>query len=400
MNTILERKPKKSNHVMEILIPFFGVFEPYKIGIVPFTAIMLLIIILFRGNGVLSLKKGTKPYVIFLAYMLFRDSMHVCFSVSVPINSQINRMLEYIVLYVLIFFVCSGDFDENALFRWWKIAGTIFGIGMLYHVFKLLVLNQNIHPISLIPGYDIAHDVDGLYSRPTSFFSEPAAYVTSMLPLLFLSLKRKIFIWAAISTFLIVVSTSTVGIVLTAVLWLLFIVFEKKSVKTVLLYVTFAIVFVILFLNLPIFSDALGKLEEVSSGESTWGSRIAGPFDMVKAMKWYELPFGTSILDTTKYVYGRINQFDSHSSVFKYVRQGRDVFFNTFAMLIYRYGIIGLCLFLYTFKGKIFDKKYRARIYAIAMLIAAFAQGSVADPATAMIVLLLYATHKEGELTN
>ena len=390
---------KKRNHIMEIFLPFFGVFEPYKISIIPFTAIMLLAIILFRESRVLSVKKGAKPYIVFLVYMFFRDILHMVFSESVSVNSQFNRMLEYVVLYILIFFVCSGDFDENALFRWWKIAGTLFGIGMMYHVFQLLILNQPVHPISLIPGYDIAHDVDALYSRPTSFFSEPAAYVTSMLPLLFLSLKRQNFIWAAVSTFLIVVSTSTVGVVLTAIMWFLFIVFEKKSAKTVLLYGAFVAVFVALFLTLPIFSDTLKKLDAVTSGESTWGSRIAGPFDMIKAMKWYELPFGTSVLDTTKFVYSRMDRFNSHSSVFNYIHQGRDVFFNTFAMLIYRYGFIGLCLFLNTFKNKILNKRYRARIYAVTMLIASFAQGSVADPAIAIIIMLLYA-NKESSLSN
>lgn len=385
----LESRTRK-NHILEMLIPFFGVLAPYKVGIIPAGAILLLIVVLFRNGGKVRIPKLTSAYVAFVGYLAVRDILHMVFSTSGILESQINRLIEDVVLYAMIYLACNGDFDEDALFKWWKVAGVIFGAGMIYHVYQLLILGQDVYPISFVPGYDIAHEVGEVSGRPTSFFSEPAAYVGSMLPLLFLSLRKRSFIWAASAAFLIVISTSTVGVVLTAVMWVVFILLEKKSAKTTLLYIAFAAVFTVLFLNLAIFSDSLQKLQEVSEGESTWGSRVEGPMLMVKAMNWKELPFGTSVTETIRFVLQRIENFPADSSPFIYAKSSRTVFMNTYCQLIFRYGIVGLVLFLGIFKGKIFNKNYDARFYAITMLVAAIAQGIIASPDMPLLVLVLY----------
>ncbi|MCH5190396.1 MAG: hypothetical protein J1F37_07520 [Oscillospiraceae bacterium] len=390
-------KSNNRNHALEILVPFLGVFAPYKISVIPVTAIMLFIIVFFRNKGTLFISKQTMPYLIFVLYRVFRDVVHMFFSVSDPIDVQVKRLSEYIVLNALIIIMCNYDFDERILFKWWKIAGTVFGAGMVYHVVQLLIFHQSIQPISLIPGYIIYNEAVEDFTRPTSFFSEPAAYVVSMLPLLFLSLKRRNLKWAVIATFLIMMSTSTIGVVLSALLWVLFILFEKKSMKTTVISLTFVFVFVVLFMYLPLFSDTLEKLQEVSVGASTWGSRVKGPFEMISVMKWYELPFGTNILDTREFVFRNLSSFKSGSVPVLYVNYGYTVFLNTIAMLIYRYGITGLCLFLFTFKNKMLNKHYEARMYAIMMIVAAFAQGSVASPDIGFIIVLLYANKKRRQ---
>ncbi len=386
---MLTKGVNKRNHLLEMLVPFIGMLAPYKISILPLSAIALMLIFLFQRRTIrISFSKQLRPYLLFLTYIVLRDLVHMGFSVSDPVSVQFNRLLEDIVMYALIFLICD-EFDEDVLFRWWKIAGVIFGAGMIYHVI-LLFLGKQIEPISIIPGYSIGNASVEVFRRPTSFFSEPAAYVTSMMPLLFLSLKKKKLIWAALSTFLIALSTSTVGVVLAAVLWITFILLEKKTFKTTCLYLFLVVGFVILFINLPVFSDTLQKLEAVSEGGSTWGSRVEGPFQIVGAMRWYELPFGTAILDAREFISNHtLNSFDSSLIVGN--QDGYSVFLNTIASLIFRYGIVGLCLFLLTFKNKIFNNRYEARMYAIMLLVAAFAQGSIAEPGICLIIILLYA---------
>lgn len=395
----LESRRSPKNHILEILIPFFGVLEPYKISILPVTAILLAAVILFRNKGKICLSKALAPFAVFVGYMVVRDVFHMFFSVSDPLSAQMNRLIEKTVLYVLIFAACGNGFDEKALFRWWKIAGLIFGAGMIYHVFQLLVLGQQIRPINLIPGYDISHDPNMTYDRPTSFFSEPASYVVTMMPLLFLSLKRRSFIWAALSTFLIAISTSTVGVLLCGVLWLSFILMEKKSFKITVLYTAFVVLFVVLFLRLPIFADALQKVEDVSAGESTWGSRVEGPFQMIGAMKWQEFPLGTSLVDTTQFVLQRLEHFPRDSAPYQSAASDSTVFLNSVALVIFRYGLFGLWLFLRTFKGK-FSRTFGGRMYAIMLVVAAFGQGAIVAPGVPLIVLLLYATNPDTGLPN
>ena len=59
--------------------------------------------------------------------------------------------------------------------------------------------------------------------------------------------------------------------------------------------------------------------------------------------------------------------------------------------IIYRYGILGLLLYLLIFLNKIFDKKYEARMYVIMLLVASFGQGSIASPGIPFVLILLYA---------
>ena len=390
----LENQSRKKTHILEMLIPFYGLLEPYKISIIPLPALLLLTIFLVQllyNGGTFRVSKKIIPFVIFVGYTILRDIFHMFFSVSVPVSSQLNRLVESTVLYLLIFICCSHGVDENILFRWWKIAGVIFGVGMLYHVFQLLVLGQNIRPLSIIPGYDIAHDANVDYDRPCSFFSEPAAYILSMMPLLFLALKRRDFLWSALATFLIVVSTSTVGVLLSAVLWVTFILLEKKSAKATFLYLSFAVIFVVLFFNLSIFATGLEKTQAVYNGESTWGSRVEGPFQIIAIMPGEHLPLGSAILDPTEFVRINISKFSTTSTPYLYVRDGRTIFLNTVALLIYRYGIVGLGLFWLTFVGKL-SRKSECRLYAIMLIVAVFGQGSIAVPGVPLIVMLLFAT--------
>ncbi len=395
----LQKNTRVRNHIMEILLPFFVVLEPYRISILPMTAVLLFAIFLFRKDDRIFFSKKSAPFFAFFGYMVLRDLMHMFFSVSGPIGSQINRLIESSVLYLLIFLVCNDDFDEDRLFSSWKVAGVIFGAGMIYHVFLLLVLGQKITPISLIPGYDISHDIGMQYDRPCSFFSEPAAYVISMMPLLFLALRKRDFKWAAIATFLIVISTSTVGVILCAVLWISFILLEKKSWKITLFSLLFVAAFTLFMLNSPIFTDTMQKMQDVSEGESTWQSRVEGPFQMVGAMDWTELPFGTKLLDYKQFVHENYDEL-AYSIPFQRISAGANVFLNTVAHLIFRYGLVGLFFFFLLFQGKIFVKNHPVRMYAIMLLVAAFGQGSIASPSIPLILLLLYANKGEKELEN
>ncbi len=376
-------------HLLEILLPFLGLLVQYKVSIIPLSVIAMVVIIFFQGK--ICFRKTCGPYFLYLGYILMRDVFHILFSNYSDVSVQLNIIINYTVQFLLIFTICSNDFDENILYKWWKIAGTIFGIGMVYHVVQIMIFHNPVNPISIIPGYLMRSDALDGSMRPVSFFAEPASYVTSMMPLLFLALKKKDLKWAIISTFLIVISTSTVGVALAAVLWITFIIFEKKNKKITISAIFFIVIFVVSFMNLSVFSDTLSKLQEVSEGGSTWGSRIQGPFEIIGVMKWYELLFGSNFLVVRDFVGAHLSQFSAGSVVLSIYNLGRDFFLNSVASVIYRYGIVGLILILSTFKNKIFNKKYEARMYVIMLLVASVAQGLVFDPNICIMLPLLYA---------
>ena len=128
-------------------------------------------------------------------------------------------MIEYIVIYFLVFIICSQSLDEDRLFKVWKIAGVIYALGLLIQVIQIYFLGQRIAPISIIPGYELRTEGNIAQLRPSSFFAEPASFVIAMLPLEFLSIKRKDYKWAVFTTISILLSASTVGIILSVILW-------------------------------------------------------------------------------------------------------------------------------------------------------------------------------------
>ena len=139
------------------------------------------------------------------------------------------------------------------------------------------------------------------------------------------------------------------------------------------------------------------KMQDVSEGESTWQSRVEGPFQMVEAMDWTELPFGTKLLDYEQFVHENYDEL-AYSIPFQRISAGANVFLNTVAHLIFRYGFVGLFFFFLLFRGKVFNQKHPVRMYAIMLLVAAFGQGSIASPGLPLILLLLYANKGEKEI--
>jgi len=254
---------------------------------------------------------------------------------------------------------------------------------------KLYVLGHPIMPISIIPSYSLrAEDMVATF-RPSSFFSEPAAFVSAILPLEFLTLKNKEIKWAIIVTFFALCSTSTVGIILSVVLWSCFLFSRTETIKTKIAVLVSAIIIIALFTNLDIFSASLSKLLDVSSGGSTFESRIAVGFDIIKTQPIETLFFGTNYSEASSYIAQNINKFASTSSVLVYYR-AQVVFLNTFSRVVFMYGFVGILLFYLPLIKALRTPEYSAKSYIIMIIVATFAQTMLLNAAYfTMIVMVI-----------
>jgi len=338
---------------------------------------------------------------LFFGFVFFRDIVNLFVPCSVETMTQLNRMFEYTLFFSCVFFAIDS-FDEYAFYKAWKVAGLIFGTGLLFHVVQIYVFKQSIMPISIIPGY-VLRDVEMVAgNRPASFFAEPASFVNSMLPLLFLSLRKREYKWAFLTSILIVLSTSTVGIVLAIFLWMAFIVFDEKSTRIKVMFVSMALFFLVIGFQIPFFEASMQKLLLVLQGKSTFGSRVLISLEVVGTMNPISFLFGEAERDACHYVLTNSSSFSSGSQAVLYATEVGKVFLNTFGELIFRYGIVGLGLFLYTFKGKIFNQKYGARIFAMMSLVSIFAQSALLNPQYFLVtmILILFSITERNEGTN
>lgn len=396
----------RKNHYIEILLPFYLMLSQYSFGSISIGLIALALVAFFYirldGYKILFPAKA-KPFLFFLLYVIVRDVFRAIIGTD-SVQTQINRMLAYILPFILSVIVSNYDFDENKLYKVWKIAGLLYILGIIYHVLQIYVLHQSIAPISIIPGYILRSEELVAQYRPCSFFAEPAAFVGAVLPLEFLALKRQDIRTAVFVTIGILLSTSTVGTVLSGALWILFLINYTITLGRKILIVAVSVVVIILFVNLSIFSASYSKLLSVSSGGSTFDSRVLTGFEVVKSLDPINFVFGTNYNEIGSYMRDYSSRFSNSSFVLISYYRNSGLFLNTFGQLFFKYGLIGALIFYWTYIRYAKNKKYVARIYVAIMIIATFAQSSLLNVPyfQNMMIILLYdgAIFEDAQIEN
>ena len=380
---------KKTNTGICLLLPFFTLLAPYKIGLISASLLLLFIIALFYCVQVKFSIRWTRihsSYCAFLIWVFFKDILRAL-SANVPMAS-INRMVEYIFCFFIIFIIMDIEVDELLLYRCWKIAGLIYIFGLLYHIFCLYVIRKPISPLTIIPGYSLRDSelLEGM-NRPTSFFSEPAAFAWAMIPLEFLSLRRRDIKWAIISTLSILASTSTIGIVLSFVLWGFCFYKNKMPRKVKLLLLVSAVAVLIAFVKLPYFENSFSKLISVIERKNTFGSRVRVGYEVVESLSLGQKCFGTLSTSVMDYVGRNLSLFIDKPTTIVYF-QDKRIFLNAFSQLIFFYGIIGAVLYVVPIVVLISQKKYKAKPLLMAWLLAIMAETMVLDAYHYLFIVL------------
>jgi hypothetical protein len=388
-----KKNRRKLNHhnLIVFYLPFFLLLSQYKIGIVSLGTIGLIIIAglrIFGNDGKVPCLRINAVFLL-LIYVITRDLINGVLHID-EFSTIFHKILEYTVIYILSIYLTNVEFDEELLFAVWKIAGIIFIAGLVYQLIKIYVFGQGVSPISIIPGYELRSNETSL--RPSSFFAEPASFASALLPLEFLALKRSDYKWALGTTLMIITTTSTVGIVLSAALWVLTLIQTQYNVGKKLMIVAFGAIGIWIIMNMNIFNSSISKLSDVMAGDSTVGSRIICGLDTIRTMDLFQWIFGTTYNDSSVYIVERMSKFSSTSPARVYMAAHGEIFLNSFCKLIFNYGLIGLLLYLRVFYQRLKDKEYEAKLYLIVILISIIAQSKFLNSIFFMelMIILLY----------
>jgi len=391
----------KEYHYIEYLLPFFILLSQYSIGMLSIGSLMLIVVgilQLVRKSWKIQFPVYYHPYTLFLLYIVLRDVFRLILGPD-AFQTQVNRIIEYLIIYFLVFVVCTQPFSEDRLFKVWKIAGVIYTIGLLFQVVQIYILGQRIAPISIIPGYALRSADAVIQTRPSSFFAEPASFVNAMIPLEFMSLRRRDFKWAVFTTIAILLSGSTVGVILSIVLWTMELLrrddnsFWKRALTVIV-----AVIISVLFMNLDVFDFSFTKFLEVASGESTFGSRVLTGFEVIRRQSFLELILGTNYNDVASFVTNHNSSFSNSMVVLTYWRSGR-LFLNTFSRLIFQYGAIGLILFLNPLIRYLKQHNYKAKMLVIMTFIAIFGQTMLLNTYYFMLIII-FLLYENDSLNN
>lgn len=392
----LKSSRNKPLNLIEVYLPFYYLLSQYNVLLIGAGAIGLLIVALLtcsRNGYVIHWHKTYKYFSLFIGYVIIRQLLTI-FAGFNDSTTVLHSVMNITLSALLIVIVCNTNFDEDVLYKSWKIAGIIYVAGIIYHLIALYIIGRAVTPITILPG--MARTEYSL--RPLSFFQEPAAFCTAIMPLLFLALKRKKYLTATWVTLAILASTSSVGVVLSCVLWGYYILtgFEISIGRRIGIVIVL-IAILIVFFNAPVFSDTISKLQAVSEGGSTWNSRVAGGFEVIASMNIFQWIFGSSMWSDT-YVSMNLSKFASGSVVRYYYAADSSIFLNTFAQYLFNYGLIGFSIFvkmlMVFFKGK------STRGFIVMFIIAIFGQTyAVGGSAFCMviIILMLYAVKESKD---
>ena len=384
-------KKKKSN-MIEWFLPFFPVLHQYQFGFLSLGTIGLFIIavkILAENNWKIMFPKQWNGFLAFFVFILMRDILRI-FAGRDGVSVQMNRIIEYVFVALIVFIISSKEINFDNLYKWFKIAGVIYIAGMLYHAFLIFILHQTAHWITIIPGYILRGDTLAELKRPASFFVEPAGIVLGLIFLLVFSLQKKEYIWAVFASIGMVISTSSVAVIITAVAWVLTVFLTNLSFEKKVFVVLLFSVLIYLFFHLSIFADSTTKLMAVLGGGSTVGSRLIGGFEVVSTLSPLELIVGSNYNDIRTYMAERLALFPADSIAVLYYDVQGSVFLNTVANIFFHYGVIGI-LFFYIPLVRLL-RNPQAKILIVCFVILSVGQSLLLSPSYFMwlcIILIL-----------
>ena len=306
----------------------------------------VLVIILMCGLAIKRKRDKIKtniyqPIVIFLIYYMLHDAT-LLFAVG-PFSYYKSYIGNAIILGSIPFIASSMNYQKLlSSINWVAIVAVL---GLLYHMY-MIVQGHYVTPIQL-PFLSMNEEriqtlANMNFMRPTSFFIEPQAYVSFILVPLFLSLYHKKYIWSGVLVLSLLLSTSTTGVI-TAFLMLFFFFNFQSSNKRFSLVQSLVLMMIIvalyyLFVSSSFFSGGYEKMQNTNFATT---ERLNLGITVVSSMSLWELIFGAPFFTTVDYCMA--------NGLAHLVDENGMAYVSTIWSMIFRYGIIGLLLYLYIF---------------------------------------------------
>jgi hypothetical protein len=330
----------------EMLIALYPILSSYQYGPIPFSLLIILLVcfIYYRRKQIITPLKS-KIYKVLAAYVILHDIILIIVMGGEVPSVFINSLIALVISIMAVILITPK-------INWSKLEGCINWvtliciIGMLYQYIR--VQNGEVVGMLKIPFLPASglERYNELYPRPHSFFEEPAMYAQFMLIPLFLALLRKNFIWAGIIAVSVLMSSSTTGLVLIFVEFVLFVFVGKSSIRAKAILLVLGGVLVWTLFNTDVFSMATDKFNN-ESDESVENIRLVQGPAIVSTMQQSDFVFGAPYANTYQYcIERRIS-----TALFEVYGSGDDsvVYMTTIWQLFLRFGIVGVVLYLLSY---------------------------------------------------
>ena len=270
------------------LLPLYPIMFMYMIGKIPLGLIIytpMLFVMLAKPKQL----RVDKSFVILSLALLLDEIIQLVLPYtdsSTIIHIMVPQLTFMLSIICMVNYVTLDD-----IIKPYTVISVIYIIGLFYQVFQLFVMRIPITgPIILAPGLLSENNVvNDEILRPMSFFSEPQAFATWTIFFLIIMIEKRRLLLAALATVAILLSTSTEGLVLAAVVWIIFILFNEARIITKVLVIAGLAYLAYLYTTMDLFSVGMLKITETDYGEN---ERIVQGFRMLKNLDFQGWIFG------------------------------------------------------------------------------------------------------------
>ena len=307
------------------ITPMLGGFS---LGSLPMSLVMWLLLLVIAISKGKFKPKNFVPLTIFIVYWILHQ-FFIMFVDDVNFVGFLQQLIWFGAVYVL-FPILNLQKLRGAL-NW---VALISIAGLLYQ-WGIISAGGEVGPLG-IPGLTMSDfRMEGLSVRPSSFYMEPATYVSFMICPLALALIEKKYAWSIAIILSIFLTTSTTGLVLSFIMLVMSLFANKIKTSSVIGVLAVGVGLFYVLTHFSAFDYGVNKLETT---------------DVEKNVRLSQAPYIVSTMYSSEYLFGA-----PYSTPYNYCISGRatdviyygnTVYMSTFWSMILLYGVIGLILYL------------------------------------------------------
>lgn len=364
---------------LEVLFALFPILLGYSYFGLPGDVVILLLL------DVIALFKRKKFFcptilTILFGYILLHELIIYLLYTDGP-QYMLNAMISTLVVFISIPILASA-INPQKLAGSFNLVAIICIIGIIYHF--LVVSSGGVVNTIRIPFLSASEDSRFFQDsyRPLSFFWEPQSYCSFMLVPLYLSLLNKRYLWTIVIVLSMFLSTSTTGIILAPIVLLTYAFVQNSSKRVKVAFVILTVAIAYSLFSLSIFEQGVEKLENVDASTNV---RLTSGIEYISHLKSEDLIFGIPSPNPTVY-------WRSGGVLGADLIEGRDsqaVFIPTFWLVIIKFGVIGIFLYLMAFFYPVKREKSTI-IYVVPLFVSMFSNPDYINSAFALEIIVLY----------
>lgn len=361
-----------NSRLVALIIPLSIMFAPYPVlgqfYNVGFSIILIYgIISIFLLNNKFLIPKSLLRFSVFIIIIYMINVLRTEGKSLEIFNFFIGSILTIFYVGVLV-----KNFKFELFYKVYNFLGIASSILVFYQGIMLFIFDVPAVPINLLPVPEADYHFWDYFQgvRPSGFFSEPQAFCSFIIPLLIFSLFRKKFIVSGLIFFSILISTSTLGLIISSfiIAFYFYLNYQLSFLRRILIFL-FIVSGAFLMYNFTLLDFTLLKLNDTQIENNI---RLIRGFNIYAGLDLVDLFLGIS-QDLQSYVIKNIDE----DWVYSHIQNDNERligYTTSLSGLLIQYGFFSLIFYL-LFLWQSFRKSNKEiRLFVITIFILCFGQ--------------------------